>query len=111
MLMCCGVINLLNLFAKGFEHKDESATLLTAFEVFEHLVDPVEVLDYMLTIAPNILLSTEIMPMPTPSQGACGILAARTTRWILSPENPTVYGGTLWLPTADRWTQLSPDHT
>jgi hypothetical protein len=58
-----------NLVAKGFEHKDEPATLITAFEVFEHLVEPVEALEYMLTIAPNVLLSTEIMPTPTPAQG------------------------------------------
>jgi len=58
-----------NLFARGFEHKDEPAILLTAFEVFEHLVAPMEALEYMLTIAPNVLLSTEVMPTPTPSQG------------------------------------------
>lgn len=58
-----------NLVARGFEHKDEPAILVTAFEVFEHLVEPVEVLEYMLTIAPNVLLSTEIMPTPCPAHG------------------------------------------
>jgi len=57
-----------NLVVRGFEHKDESAILVTAFEVLEHFVEPVKELDYMLTIAPNVLLSTEIMPVPTPAQ-------------------------------------------
>ena len=57
-----------NLVARGFEHKDETAVLVTAFEVFEHLFEPMIALEHMLTIAPNVLLSTEIMPMPTPAQ-------------------------------------------
>jgi hypothetical protein len=58
-----------NLVARGFEHKDESAALVTAFEVFEHLVEPTETLEQMLNTAPNVLLSTEIMPTPTPLYG------------------------------------------
>jgi hypothetical protein len=55
-----------NLLARGFEHRGESAGLVTAFEAFEHFVDPRMELDKMLTIAPNVLLSTEIIPDPVP---------------------------------------------
>jgi hypothetical protein len=55
-----------NLVAKGFEHMDESAALVTAFEVFEHFVNPMESLELMLSFAPSVLLSTEILPTPAP---------------------------------------------
>jgi hypothetical protein len=55
-----------NLLARGFEYNGESASLVTAFEVFEHFVDPVEELDRLLSISPNVLLSTEIIPKNTP---------------------------------------------
>lgn len=57
-----------NLLAKGFEHKKEKASLVTSFESFEHFVNPAEELDRMLGIAPNILLSTEIIARPAPAQ-------------------------------------------
>lgn len=57
-----------NLLAKGFEHNGEKADLITAFEAFEHFTHPQEDLDKMLEIAPNILLSTEIIPSPAPKQ-------------------------------------------
>jgi len=59
-----------NLVALGFEYTGGSAALVTAFEVFEHFVNPGEELDKMLEIAPNVLLSTEILPdpLPTPDQ-------------------------------------------
>lgn len=58
-----------NLLARGFEytHNSESVSLVTAFEVFEHFVDPVEELEKLIAISPNILLSTSVMPEPTPS--------------------------------------------
>ena len=55
-----------NLLAKGFEHNGESAELVTAFEAFEHFVDPSEELDRMLSISNNVLLSTNIISDPTP---------------------------------------------
>ncbi len=55
-----------NLLASGFEYKSGSANLVTAFEAFEHFVNPVEELSKMLEIAPNVLISTEIIPSPTP---------------------------------------------
>lgn len=57
-----------NLLAKGFEYKDEKADLVTAFEAFEHFVNPVEELDRLLAIAPNVLFSTEIIAYPAPNQ-------------------------------------------
>lgn len=58
-----------NLVARGFEHHGESAALVTAFEVFEHFVDPLTELHRMLAIAPNVLLSTEIIPDLVPAPG------------------------------------------
>lgn len=55
-----------NLLARGFEHNGESAELVTSFEAFEHFVDPAEELDRLLSISNNVLLSTEIIPDPTP---------------------------------------------
>ena len=59
-----------NLFAKGFEFPvSEKLTieLLTCFEAFEHFVEPVSELENLLSISRNILLSTELIPEPTPS--------------------------------------------
>ena len=55
-----------NILAKGFEHTNENADLVTAFEAFEHFLNPVEELHKFLEIAPNVLLSTEIIPSPAP---------------------------------------------
>lgn len=58
-----------NLFAKGFENKDISINdfeLITAFEVFEHLVDPVVELEKMLKFGRNIIFSTELLPASIP---------------------------------------------
>jgi hypothetical protein len=55
-----------NLLARGFEHTGEAAALVTAFEAFEHFVEPERELERMLHIAPNILLSTLILPTPAP---------------------------------------------
>lgn len=52
-----------NLFAQGLEARgDRSYQLVTAFEVFEHLVNPVEEIQEILKYSPNILFSTEILP-------------------------------------------------
>jgi hypothetical protein len=59
-----------NLVARGFEHTDGHADLVTAFEAFEHFIDPVAELTRMLAIAPNVLLSTMMIPLPAPSHDA-----------------------------------------
>lgn len=58
-----------NMVARGFEHQGEKATLVTAFEAFEHFVDPVKELQEMLEVAPSILISTQIIPKPAPALG------------------------------------------
>ena len=55
-----------NLLARGFERTAELVDMVTAFEAFEHFVNPAEELDKMLEIAPNILLSTDIIADPAP---------------------------------------------
>ena len=57
-----------NLVARGFEHTNETADLVTAFEAFEHFERPTEDLDKLLEIAPNVLFSTEIIADPAPKQ-------------------------------------------
>ena len=58
-----------NLFANGFEDDLKSNSkfeLLTAFEVFEHLVNPKEELEKMLRFSDTIVFSTELMPQEIP---------------------------------------------
>jgi hypothetical protein len=60
-----------NLVAKGFEYKNKNrANLVTAFESFEHFVQPYDEMVKLLNIAPNILLTTYIIsdPAPKPSE-------------------------------------------
>lgn len=53
-----------NLLAGGFEATDSGCDLMTAFELFEHLVDPVTELSSMLTQAPAVLISTDLVTSP-----------------------------------------------
>jgi glycosyltransferase involved in cell wall biosynthesis len=58
-----------NIFATGFElnEKDKSKLLLiTAFELFEHLTNPLQELEEMLKLAPNIFFSTSLLPPSNP---------------------------------------------
>lgn len=58
-----------NLFANGFEKDiklDSKFELITAFEVFEHLVNPKEELSKMLYYSNTIIFSTELMPKEIP---------------------------------------------
>jgi hypothetical protein len=59
-----------NLLAVGFEYTDEKADLVTAFEAFEHFVDPLLEAEKLFAIAPNLLISTNLIssPAPQPSQ-------------------------------------------
>ncbi len=58
-----------NIFARGFEHHQGLVPyhLLTAFEVMEHLVDPLQEIPKMLKLSPNILFSTLLLPSPVPA--------------------------------------------
>jgi hypothetical protein len=55
-----------NIFAKRFDLSSSGAALeyelLTAFEVFEHLVDPISEVESMLKWSKNIFFSTELQP-------------------------------------------------
>lgn len=60
-----------NLFAQHFDINDLADTqkdnfaLLSTFEVFEHLIDPLTEIEKMFTYSPNILFSTELQPQKT----------------------------------------------
>ncbi len=59
-----------NLFANGFEIDKTTETefeILTAFEVFEHLINPKEELERMLQLSDTIIFSTELMPQEIPN--------------------------------------------
>jgi hypothetical protein len=59
-----------NQFSRGFESKDsEDYHLVTAFEVFEHLEDPLSEIQKMLLYSDNILFSTTLVPTRYPSPG------------------------------------------
>lgn len=58
-------LHCVNLYAELFDIRDVKpfrAELLTAFEVMEHLVDPQQELEKMLTLSDSILFSTTIQP-------------------------------------------------
>ncbi|MBD3328965.1 methyltransferase domain-containing protein [Candidatus Dojkabacteria bacterium] len=58
-----------NLIAKGFEYKKSKipdVELVTAFETYEHLEDPLETTEKLFKISDSILFSTAILPDPVP---------------------------------------------
>lgn len=57
-----------NDYARGFE-REEGATFdfLTAFEVLEHLENPVSGLAELVRLSDNVLISTCLVPKPTPT--------------------------------------------
>ena len=62
-----------NIFAKGFELQKtdkQNLELITAFELFEHLANPLQELKEIIDLCPNILFSTELLPEnnPTPDK-------------------------------------------
>ena len=61
-----------NLFAPDFEANLDGRNdyeLVTAFEVFEHLVDPVQELREMQSFSRNIFFTTELLPANIPKPG------------------------------------------
>lgn len=62
-----------NLVSRGFEAATGSATkfeLVTAFELLEHLTDPVAELEAMLRLGSSFLFSTELLPKDSPRPGS-----------------------------------------
>ena len=52
-----------NQFANGFEAPvDRKFSLLTALEVFEHLYQPLEIIEEMLRYSKTIIFSTRVLP-------------------------------------------------
>jgi hypothetical protein len=60
-----------NLFAMGFDASPSEAAydLLTAWEVFEHLVDPLAEIEKMFSFGQEILFSTQLLPAVPKSLG------------------------------------------
>lgn len=57
-----------NIFAKGLEAEENVPyELLTAFEVFEHFVNPLSDIQNLLKFSNNILFSTELLPESNPN--------------------------------------------
>ena len=57
-----------NLFAQGFEDQGNvQYELITAFELLEHLVDPVQEISEMLKLGHSLLFSTSLLPDSNPS--------------------------------------------
>jgi hypothetical protein len=52
--------------------------LSTAFEVFEHLEDPLSIIKLLFTVADHLLITTETLPEPVPSLDAW---------WYFAPEH------------------------
>ena len=51
-----------NLISRGFEHKEENKySAISAFEVFEHLVDPIAEIEEMLKYSDTIIFSTQLI--------------------------------------------------
>ena len=56
-----------NDYARGFECQDGTTyDFLTAFEVLEHLADPVADLSKLMSLSANVFVSTCIVPQPAP---------------------------------------------
>lgn len=52
-----------NIFAKGFEADPATRyEMITCFEVFEHMPDPIREIEEMLTLSDSIFFTTEILP-------------------------------------------------
>jgi 2-polyprenyl-3-methyl-5-hydroxy-6-metoxy-1,4-benzoquinol methylase len=70
-----------NLFAKHFvADADQSYEMMTCFEVFEHLVQPMAEIKVMLKMAPNILFTTQLPPSPLTLPGQVRVGFAATSR-------------------------------
>jgi 2-polyprenyl-3-methyl-5-hydroxy-6-metoxy-1,4-benzoquinol methylase len=62
-----------NLFAQGFEadkEENHQYEVLTAFEVFEHLPNPLDKIRQMLRLSRSILFTTILVPAPPPALDA-----------------------------------------
>lgn len=58
-----------NLFARNFEATGNNYEILTAYEVFEHLENPVDEVSLMFKYSKNILFTTYLLPRNNPKPG------------------------------------------
>jgi hypothetical protein len=104
-----------NYLARGFEYNNnDKAYLVTAFEAFEHFVNPKEEIDRLFKIAPNILFSTNLIPKPAPEHNEwwyygrehgqhVGLFREETLRYIAQKRNKyLVTNGTSYHLLTDR---------
>jgi glycosyltransferase involved in cell wall biosynthesis len=72
-----------NIFAKDFLlNQNIKYELVTAFEVLEHLVDPLPEIESMLKFSDSILFSTELLPANNPRPGEWWYFAPQTGQHI-----------------------------
>lgn len=57
-----------NIFARGFEYNQQKIDLITNFEVFEHMPNPLDEICSILKISKNILFTTELIPSDIPDK-------------------------------------------
>lgn len=55
-----------NLFAQGFEYRNQPIPAVTCFECFEHFVSPLNEIEKILALSKNVFFSTKVLPHPTP---------------------------------------------
>jgi hypothetical protein len=70
-----------NIFAKSFDYEGEKGDfeLVTAFEVFEHLDQPLEEIDKIMNLGKSLLFSTELVPDKNKLESA-------NDWWYIMPE-------------------------
>lgn len=57
-----------NLMARGFDYKGESIDMITCFECFEHLSNPIEEVEKIIKISRNVFFSTLLRPEVLPDK-------------------------------------------
>lgn len=55
-----------NLFAVSFERKRESYDVVTAFELLEHLPEPMKDIEALMNLGDNLICTTSLLPEPAP---------------------------------------------
>lgn len=55
-----------NIFSPQFVKSREHYDVITAFELFEHLPDPLHDIEMLLNLGTNVIFSTELLPQSTP---------------------------------------------
>jgi len=72
-----------NVFAQGFNASlDRRYDLITAFEVLEHLADPVQTLAPVAALTDFLLVTTQVLPEPAPRPGEWDYFAEDTGQHI-----------------------------